>query len=170
MDLLLILCEKWTFLQSAVSTSLHSSFLLQKCTSQEIFEFQCRHIWGFCHIPCSDWPLPWPQDFLLESRCQELSSSDFWHQPSLNTFHCVAFSWISIFPVSVFNLTFLFLRTLFHLLFPFVFLLSDLAHSWSWFRHGRDQMISAGKTAFSLHIALNPVLSSCLFYSNTLKQ
>lgn len=43
----------------------NSSLLLQKSTSQEIFELQCCHIWGFCHIPCSDWPLPWPHDLPL---------------------------------------------------------------------------------------------------------
>lgn len=46
----------------------------------------------------------------------------------------------------------------FHLLSPAVFLLSDLAYSWSWFGHGRDQMISAGKTALFLRIALNPAI------------
>lgn len=52
----------------------------------------------------------------------------------------------------------LFFALSFHLLSPAVFLLSDLAYSWSWFRHGRDQMISAGKTALFLHIALNPAI------------
>lgn len=71
----------------------------------------------------------------LNSWCQEPSSPDFWHQPSWNTLHYAAFSQISFFflPSSSHSL----FCSVFHLLSPAVFLLSDLAYSWSWFRHGR---------------------------------
>lgn len=139
--------------------SLHSSLLLQKSMSQEIVSssaaiFEASITFyvqtGLClsHMIC----------YTPNSWCQELSSSNFWHQSSLNTRHCAAFSQITHFPGSVLSLKFSFLLSPFQLLFPFVFLLSDLAYSWSWFSHGRDQMISAGKTAFFLHIALNPAI------------
>lgn len=156
MDLLLILSEKWNSCSQQSALPYTVACCCKKSTSQSsiaaIFEASVTsHVQtGLClgHMICYN-PNSW---------CQELSSSDFWHQPSLNTLHCAAFSQISLFPVSVFSLTFSLLRSFFHLLFPFVFLLSDLAYSWSWFRHGRDQMISAGKTAFFLHIALNSAI------------
>lgn len=159
MDLLLILGEKWNSCsqQSALPCTVACCCRNPRAkrflsSSAAIFEASVRfHVQtGPClgHMIC----------YSPNSWCQELSFSDFWHEPSLNTLHCTAFSQISPFPVSVFSLTFSFTLSLFHLPLPFVFLLSDLADSWSWFRHGRDQMISAGKTAFFSHIALNPAI------------
>ena len=104
------------------------------------------------------------------SRCQP-ASSDFWHQPSLNTFHCAAFSPLSLLPVSVIS--------------PF----RSLSLSFICFPPPLCSSSAIGLTAeadsgmegigwvqleklhsfFAVLLWTLP-LSSCLFYSNTLKQ
>ncbi len=101
MDLLLILDEKWNSCsqQSALPYTVAcccrnpraKRFLSSRAA---IFEASVTfHVQtGLClgHMIC----------YTPNSWCQELTSSDFWHQPSLNTLHRAALSRISLFPVS----------------------------------------------------------------------
>lgn len=137
---------------------LNSSLLLQKSTSQESVSF----------FDAPESPFETSITFYVltghrlgrmilhpcKHQRQDPSSSDSWHQPSWNTLHRAAFSRLSLL-VSLLSL----LRFAPFICFPQLFSSSViLAYSWSWFRHGRDRMISAGKTAFFLCMALNPAI------------
>lgn len=100
MDLLLILGEKWNSCsqQSALPYTVACCCRNTRAkrflsSNAAIFEASVTfHVQtGLCvgHMIC----------YTPNSWCQELSSSDFWHQPSLNTLHCAAFSRFSLFPV-----------------------------------------------------------------------
>lgn len=173
MDLLLILGEKWNSCsqQSALPYTVAcccrnpraKRFLSSRAA---IFEASVTfHVQtGLClgHMIC----------YTPNSWCQELSSSDFWHRPSLNTLHC-ALHYLEF-------LFFLSLSSLSHSLFCFLSLslcFSPLCSSSAIWLTAEADSDMEGIRWFQLEklhsfciLLWTLLLSSCLFYSNTLKQ